>query len=401
MGASFVKKASKQVADVRAFLRDAAGGNSIKYAAEKGARHFIYIPFKSQKVLDDDTQQEVVTKSIIAIQGDIHEWTTSDGKFKATVCIKGVVENSEDGTAINDGSCPICDRIADAWNVYNYRKEKEEMSCQLTGDQRKNHLEKTYATFRDERKAKETRAYMYILVVKFRQTESGSPVMGSDGLPEYELKVMKLSASRVEKITQQVANSGAELEGAELIFEYPNVEDRRLLVSQSTTTPVFTAKMLTTMYPGLKDKINADVAKFEWDGIEKAFPEWSGMSTAEAKSIMDNSFEQWDKYQKELLANPQAKYLEYVLPSPSSNPALDVSKDAVAPAPVIPSAPVIPTAATAPATAGTGAGEPVQMPGQAVGQPASMVSGIPVPPILDPNAVFANGSATPTPTLTV
>lgn len=388
MGSSFVKRASKQVSDIRTFLRDAAGGNSIKYAAEKAAKHFIFVPYNTEKVIDDQTGQESFAKSIIAIEGKIHEWTTGDGKFKATVCTKGIVGNAEDGTVVNDGSCTICDRIADAWNIYNYRKEKEELSCTLTGDQRKNHLEKTNGTFRDERKAKEVRTYMYILVVKFRMTEQNVPVMGSDGLPEYELKVMKLSASRVEKITQQVTNSGAELEGAELIFEYPNVEDRRLLVSQSTTTPVFTAKMLTTVYPALKDKINTDVAKFEWDGIEKAFPEWEGMSTAEMKSIMDNSFEQWDKYQKELLVNPQAKYLEYVLPSPSSNPALDVGNDAVMPAPVVPTAPVIPTAAVG----------GVQMPGQA---PAATLTGMPTPPVMDPNAVFSGVGSVAAPTLAV
>ena len=391
---NFLKSASKQVTDVRNFLRDSAGGNSIKYAAEKGAKHIIYIPFKSETSIDPATGAEVVKRSINAIQGDVHEWSTQDGKFKATVCLDGVVIKSEDGTVINDGTCPFCDRIGDAWDIYRYRKELEEASCKLTGEQRKNHLEKTTRVFADERKAKEVRNYMYILVVKFRLNESGNPVIGSDGLPEYELKVMKLSASRVEKIQQQVANSGSELPDSELIFEYPNVDDRRLLVSQSTTAPVFPNNRLVAKFPALMNKINEDVAKFEWEGIDKAFPEWAGMTSEAAKTTVNSMFEQWDTYKKELTTNPQARYLEYVVEAPKANPSLGgegIGANAVAGAiPVIPtipgaaSTPVIPTAPVAEAVPPT----PVI--------PTAPVMPAATAPAVDPNAVFANAGAAPT-----
>lgn len=376
---SFVKRAGKQVADIRAFLRDAAGGNSIKYNPEKGAKHVVYFPFKTVKVIDEATGEEAAVKRIEAISGNFHEWTTADGKFKSVSCLKGIVENAEDGTVLNDGSCPFCDRIADAWGIYNYRKEKEELSCRLQGDQRENHLKITFNSFRDERKAKETRSYMYILVVKFRTKENNEPVIGADGLPEYELKVMKMSSSKVEKIQKQVVNAGVDLPGSEIIFEYPNVEDKRLLSSQATTTLVFTQKMLTSLYPALLNKINEDVEKFEWDGIEKAFPEWQSMTTAEALKIMDNAFEQWDKYQKELIVNPQAKYLEYVIETPTVNPSLG---GAEMPAPVIPTAaptPVMPTGGVVIPTADV----PV-MPGGGAGVAPT---GMPMP-TMDPNAVF-------------
>lgn len=345
---SFLKTASKQVADVRNFLRESAGTNSIKYSAEKGARHVVYIPFTQQMQIDEATGTQGAVKTICAISGKVHEWSTADGKFKATVCIKDVVRKADDGvTILNDGTCPFCDRISDGWEIYNYRKALEEETCKLTGEQRKNHLEKTLGVYADERKAKDPRNYMYILVVKFRFNEQDKEVIGADGLPEYELKVMKLSASRVEKIQQQLANSGAEMAGSELIFQYPNVDDRRLLVSQSTTAPVFPNNQMVVKYPALANKINDDIAKFDWDGIEKAFSEWAGMSSIEAKTITDNMFEQWDAYKKEIAINPQAKYLEYVVTAPSATPSLGgeapvVPTAAITQAPVVPPIPTVP-----------------------------------------------------------
>lgn len=382
---SFLKSASRQVSDVRNFLRESAGSNSIKYSAEKGAKHIIYVPYTTETTVDE-AGNEVLTKSICAIQGSVHEWTTQDGKFKATVCMKDVFRKADDGeTVLNDGSCPFCDRVKDAWDVYRYRKELEESTCKLTGEQRKNHLDKTFSAYADERKAKDARLYMYILVVKYRLNETGNPALGTDGLPEYELKVMKMSASRVEKIQQQIANSGSDLPGSELIFEYPNTDDRRLLVSQSTTAPVFPNNMMVTKYPALLNKINQDIAKFQWDGIEKSFPEWAGMTSAEAKSITDGMFEQWDAYQKELTVNPTAKYLEYVVETPTTKPS--ITPDGIG-APVIPDAgiPVIPVVPTMPT-----------MGADATAAPAVEVPNIPVG---TPNDVFAGqGAAAPTITM--
>lgn len=392
---SFLKSASKQVTDVRNFLRDSAGGNSIKYAAEKGAKHIIYIPYKTETNIDPTTGAEVPVRSICAISGDVHEWSTQDGKFKATVCLDGVVRKADDGTVINDGTCPFCERISDAWDIYRYRKELEEANCKLTGEQRKNHLEKTTRVFADERKAKEVRNYMYILVVKFRLNEAGNPVMGSDGLPEYELKVMKLSASRVEKIQQQVANSGSELPDSELIFEYPNVDDRRLLVSQSTTAPVFPNNRLVAKFPALMNKINEDVAKFEWDGIDKAFPEWAGMTSEAAKTTVDSMFEQWDAYKKELTINPQAKYLEYVVEAPKANPSLGGEGIAANVAGAIPVIPTIPNAAPV-APSPTAPVADAVPPTPVIPTAPVMPTAAPTTPVADPNAVFTNAGAAPT-----
>lgn len=399
---NFLKTAAKQRGDVRDFLRDAAGSNSIKYAPEKGARHIVYIPYQTQVVIDEETGTESTLKSIYSISADIHEWKSADGKYNAVICTKGAIVSDDNGNLLTDGSCPFCDRISDSWDIYNYRKELEAASCQLTGEQRDKHLEKANSQFADERKTKDARAYLYVLVVKFRINDQNQPILGADGLPEYDIKVMKLSSSRVEKIQQQVVNSGAELADAELIFEYPSVDDRRLLVSQSTTTPVFPNNKITVKYNDVINKINNDVAKFNWDGLDKSFPELGGMSTAEAKAVTTSMFEQWDAYKKELVSNPNAKYLEYVIETPSAKPSLGVGAEGTPVIPAVPNMPVIPTVPTA-ATAPAPAKDAVTLPnipvagdaGAAV-QPATPVAPVaPVAPAVDPNAVFANPGPVP------
>lgn len=387
---SFLKTASKQVADVRNFLRDSSGANGIKYVPEKGAKHILFIPYSESVVIDDATGAQSVQKQICAISGAVHEWSTAEGKFKASVCLKDVIRKSDDGqTLLNDGTCPFCDRVTDAWDIYRYRKELEEANCKLTGEQRKAHLDKTFSVYADERKAKDPRNYMYILVVKYRLNEQEKEVLGADGLPEYELKVMKLSASRVEKIQQQLVNSGAEMAGSELIFQYPSVDDRRLLVSQSTTAPVFPNNQMVVRYPALLNKINEDIAKFDWDGLEKAFPEWAGMTSMEAKSITDSMFEQWDAYKKEITVNPSAKYLEYVVATPATTPSLGGD------APVVPTAgiPQIPNIPNVPNV-------PPVVPGVAPTIPPVAPVVPPVAPTVDPNAVFG-GAAGAAPTVQI
>ena len=112
---SFLKTASRQVTSAKVFLREAAGSNTIKYSAEKGAKHLIYIPFTSQEVVDEATQTKAMEKILVAISGDVHEWRTADGKFKATVCAKDNIRMSDDGAVmLNDGSCPFCDRVSNS-----------------------------------------------------------------------------------------------------------------------------------------------------------------------------------------------------------------------------------------------------------------------------------------------
>ena len=378
MAGSFLSAAGKKTTDIRGFLREASSsGNSIKYKAEAGKKHFVYIPY-SLVPDTDDAGNEVMRKQLIAISGSVHDWTEGD-KYRAVVCLKDVVRSAEDGTPINDGSCPFCNRTSDAWEIYNYRIALEEATCGKTGNDLIKHIDSIKGKFADERKAKDARDFIYILIVKFRTDASNKPIIGSDGLPEYDLKVVKWSTNRSEKIQQQIENSGDEFAGTEMIFEYPNIDDIRQVVGQSTTSPVFPNSRFTNVYPDLLKKINADVNKFEWEGIDKAYPEWAGMSSAEAEKVTNDLFRDWDIYKLQLKTNPNAKYLEYVGATGAqgvSNPAIGLG--------------AAPTAA--PSVAPQIGAAPAGMPGMAPQMGAPAMPGAATPmggsPLPDANAIF-------------
>jgi len=386
--ASMFKAAKKHVRDVRSFMRQAASGSGIKYSAEAGKKHLLYFPCHEEEVVDENTGETSVQNSLYAISGEAHEWTSPDGKFHSTVCMKDVVRKDDSGQIINDGTCAFCDRVRDSWDIYRYRKELEEANCKLTGDNREKHMEKATASFRDELKCKEAKSYMYVLVAKIKY-ENNKVVLGDDNLPEYELKVMRMSSARVSKIQEQIENSGIDLCGAELIFAYPALEDKRLIVGQSTVSPVFGPRATVDNNEALKEKINADAAKFDWEAcIEKAFPEWTGMTSEAAKRDVEAMFTQWDLYQNQL-KNPAtagtAKYLEYVGPQVAETPNLNGTGIGV---PEIPSIPSVPTVGNVEGTqvnvASTGA--PVDPTGVTVA---------PNIPNIDPNTAFANNGSAP------
>lgn len=323
-------QAKKPVGNVRSFLKSAASASSLKYIAEAGKKHYLMIPYQETATTDDngniimENGQPVLKKEIFAYSAKVHEWM-DEGKFRSCICLKGIVKSDEAGNVINNGECPFCDRVGDSWDIYRYRKELEESTCKLTGETRDKHLETVFASLRNDLKCKSARDYIYILVAQFKY-ENNRLVLGSDNMPEYEIKIMRMSASRIEKLEEQLSNSNIEFAGSELLFAYPNNDDKRLVVSQSTVAPVFKNTVMET-YPELKDRIFTECEKFDWENsIEKAFSEWDGMTSETAENTVASMFIKWDDYKKEL-ANPAtagtAKYLEYVIDSPATNPSLD------------------------------------------------------------------------------
>lgn len=295
-------------------------------------------------------------------------------RYRSCVCLKGVVVKNDDGTIINDGSCPFCDNVGKAWEIFNYRTKAEEArSSGLTGDKYDEHMHSEKRRFISQLKAREAKDYMYMLIALYRtDPKTNEPIIGSNGLPEFDLKVMKLSASRIEKINKTVENAGAELAGGEIIIEYPDSDDSRAVVSQSTTAPLFEKRQISAAYPGLIDAINKEVEAFDWSSIDKSFSEWQGMTTSEANNQVKELFEEWDKYVEEAKTNPNAVYLEYVGAEQGSNPSLTTSQPATA----LPNG-TAPNATMGAATPNTTMG----------------VAGIPIGGLPDANTVFANMSA--------
>lgn len=319
----FLKAAARKNTDIREFLREAAGTSGLKYVAEKNAKHLLYIPYKKEVINEGGVDKEI--NSLISISGSVHEWTGIDGKFRSTICLDGVTREDENGNVLNDGTCPFCDRVNDAWEIYNIRKEREEQTCGKTGAELENYMKDISSKLAQERKAKAANEYIYILVAKFKQDKQGNLVMNdTTKLPDYELKVMRLPAKRSEKIQKAVENSGVELAGTELLFDYPDTEDVRHLYSDSVVVPVIrgTANSLITKFDGLENAILEAAANFEWDGIEKSFPEWKGMTTKEAQMVCNGLFKKYDDYKLQLETNPNAKYMEYLTAGTAQNPSL-------------------------------------------------------------------------------
>lgn len=307
---SFLVKNAKRVT-VASFLKEASGDNSIKYRYEAGKKHHLYFPFITAMV-DDGAGNMVEERSIIASQLSVHTYPKGEWTSYAP-CMEGIVYKDENGTLVNDGRCPFCDRVNDAWKIVNYRTELEKVSCGLVGDALEKRLQDVKKGYAEEMKSQKAIPYLYAVVVLFETNDAGDPIL-NNGVPVYELKVMRLGASRLKKFTDIFGANKLALEGGEMIIGYTNDSDARLVVSQASISPVVNGKFVDA-YPGLIDKINDDVAKFSWEGIDKAFIEWSDMSTAQAEAIMNEAFEAWDRYVEESKTNPNAKYLEYMVPA--------------------------------------------------------------------------------------
>lgn len=312
MAGSFMQSARKQIVDVSQFLKEAADGAGVKYRPESGKQHRIYVPWQETEMEVDGVKKQ--GRGLIAISGSTHEWNDSAGKYHATVCLDGIVRKAEDGTVINTGSCPFCKRVSDAWDIYNYRMEQEEANCTLQGDYRKKHLEGCKQNFSKELKARKAKPYLYMLVAQFKSTDAGEPVIDTaTQLPAYELKIMKVSATKVEgKIAKQCKNSGVDVPGSEILFDYPVNDDPMQVSLNVTVSPVVLDNLKwITKYPGLENQILSDATKFNWDELEQAFPEWKGMTSMEAEDTVEQMFQKWDEYKETLKINPTAKYLEY------------------------------------------------------------------------------------------
>lgn len=321
----FISSAKRTTTNIREFLKEAGNDGGMKYKAVAGETHVLFFPYATASIPDEAGQVKQV-KQIIAISGKVHEWNDSDGRYHACACLKDVLRKADDGTVLNDGECPFCNRVSDGWDIYRHRMELEEQTCTKVGKERESHMESMKQTFLKERKASEARDYLYVLVAQFAVQPSGQlgqimPVIDENGMPKYELKIMKVSARRAETIETSIANAtGESMAGSEIAITYPKTDDLRQVVLQSTISPLAEKARIITKYQGLEESINAAAALVDMDAIENSFREWEGMTTAAAVKVTDELFRRWDEYKTQLAMNPGAQYMEYGLPA--AGPAL-------------------------------------------------------------------------------
>lgn len=316
---NFMSCARKQVTDIKSFIKEASGANGLKYRAEKAAKHLLYIPV----IKIEENGQPINT--INAQMAKVHEGNDANQKYYSFMCLDGIFREEEvDGQTVtlNDGTCPYCDAVQDAWAIYNLRMEMAKEQGKTEKE-----LEEVKKVALDERKVKEANDYMYLVVCQIKLKNGTEPeINAGTGLPEFELKVMRMSKSKAEKLMNGAEDSGIDFAGSELIFSYPDTEDPRLLSSQATTSFLMpgTKKSVVSNYPGIKEKMDEACANFEWDSIAKVFGEWKGTTVKEAKIFVDTQFKQYKAYKAELETNPNAKYLEYVTAPTTNQPDLGV-----------------------------------------------------------------------------
>lgn len=319
---SFLKMSSR-VGSIKKFIESNVAVDSVKYRAEVGAKHMIYFPYKT--VLDengvplkDEEGNEI--RELEAISAAVHSWKSPDGKYHSTICTHGNVVTDDAGNVLFDGSCPFCDRLGDAWDIYNYRKELATRTCGKVGKDLEDYIKGLKLA--DENKVKKADNFMYILVAQLDIDEKTNPVVGQDGVPSYKLKVMRLTESQLDKIQSAADGSGegSDIAGRECLISYPANDNAdkgtALMQSSKDRTVTFRGSHIaitnSPKYPDLLKRINDDVAKWTWEGIEKSFKEFEETSAVARKNLVDSMFEDWDAYKKEIESgNKDAKYLEY------------------------------------------------------------------------------------------
>lgn len=324
---------TKKPMSLASFLKEASSqGSGIKYVAEKAKLHRMYIP-RFQFNYTDENNQPVSEVGPIAEAHYIHEWKSGD-KFYSAECTKETY-----------GTCPFCDRVNDAWDIYNERYAKAEselkaqgmdegqVQWQMRGEQDKekrkqpNAFKGLYATFIDELKMKDVKPYLYLLVALYEMDPAGNPVC-EKGMPKYSLKVWRLPEGRVQMLQDTFASAGGRIEGNEITIQYKNIEDRAQLVGQSTVASVFPDYTWIKQFPGLQQKIEEEAAAFDMESIAKSFEELTKRELAACKNLADAGFAKWDAYKAEKAVNPNAVYLEYAAAPTQNAPALGVGAGA-------------------------------------------------------------------------
>ena len=358
-----VIKARKPMS-LASFLKEASSiGSSIKYRAEKSKQHRMYIPRGQFQDFAEDGTPIMVTAPF-AESHMVHEWKLGD-KFYSAECTKERL-----------GTCPFCDRINDAWDIYNDRYAKAEaelkakgmndaeVQWQMRGEQDKekrkqpNAFKGLSATFLDELKMKAIKPYMYLLVAQYELDAAGNPIT-EKGMPKFNLKVWRLPEGRAQKLFDIFATAGGTIEGNEITIQYKDLDDPAQLVGQSTPASVFPDYTFIKQFPGLQEKIEEEAAAFDMESIAKSFEELKELELASAKNLADLGFAKWDAYKAEKQVNAGAVYLEYSTASATPNlnggvqggttfalPNMNAGQPQTAPAMQAP--PVMPNVQTAP-----------------------------------------------------
>lgn len=321
--------ARRRMTNVEAFIKETAeASRDVKYSSAANAKHRIFFPtVPSTDIVDG---KEVQTKGLKAFTIDIHNVRAVDGKYKGTYCTR----NTTDGNG-KEVSCPYCENVSKAWDIVNYRIEREKETCGLTGAALDKHMDEKRKAFIKELKLQRPSTNAYVLVAQYKLNAQNKPTIDADTkLPVYDLKVMRMSINRLSTLEEIAKDLGYEgLDGVEFIFTYDGAEPQ---YRKSTDTGISAESRYVAKYPGLEEAITKAAEEFDMDKISSAFAELREVPVEEKQKIVNDLFASWDSYLIEKQANPDAVYLEgkTAAPVPTASeakplPDMGVSADAL------------------------------------------------------------------------
>ena len=300
----------KTVGNVAEFIDKAeAAPKKLRYTSESGATHMIYIPTKKTTEIIDGVEKEV--EGIVAISVPIHNVTTIDGHYRGTYCNNHSTDENN-----KEVICPYCANIPKAWDEVNYLIEREKETCGITNEaEREKHMETKRKEILRKLKLSRPTTNVYMLVAQYELDKKGKPVLDDETkLPVFEMKVMRISMSRLKSLQTTAEMVGYEdIGGVEFKFKYDTAEAR---FRKCNDAAMAAEASLVVKYAGLLDAINKEVDKFDMNELPNAFSELRDVPEEEKQKIIDDLFASWDKYLLESAKDPNAVYLE----SKSANP---------------------------------------------------------------------------------
>ncbi len=298
-GVNLLALKSKKVADVATFIKENASANKLKYSSEANVTHRMFFP------LHQDEEGNMVP-FVMAV--DIHSWGTGTS-YAACICTKGI---KIDGTSF-DGSCPVCDRVADAKAIGAYVKAEKEAACTLVGEARKKFIEDLDKQIWKDSKVSYPALKYYVALVKLNCAKEGKALVDGSN-DKFSIHIAAWTKSTMNKFIDALTMQDDEpqIGGREFKIKYGDYSDVMTRVGQAQVSVVDTKKALVQEDNDLYKEIMAAMENFDFEhSIELCRSEVKEQTPADIKVSMNSLFREWDTYKAALAVNPDAKYLEY------------------------------------------------------------------------------------------
>jgi hypothetical protein len=333
---NIISSGLKSVVTIKQFVEKKRG---LKFSGVKGEKHIAYYPERPDG------------KDALALLFNVHEVVGFDGKKKAFVCTKDMVnevpqldaegkpvldDKGEPVMVIDsklDGTCPICDRVEDSGEVYNHKLEAYKMRVReakpdITEEElnaiigTKNGVRAHYAQQRVASRAV-PQVYTVILTAKATGDRENPIELREGGVPDIKIGVRSMlgrsrqegSLAYPEKLVKGLidaedtkAESDSSYEpreilhfgGAEVTYDYPNVEE--YMTMMKTAYDTHKVKLLGSGYFTNRAEVVAEAKRvldeFDMESMKEAFPELKDTNVKTMRAMLNQYFSGYDAWKK-------------------------------------------------------------------------------------------------------